>query len=408
MNPTPFDVERCRRDFPSLSRAVDDLPVAFLDGPAGTQVPRQVIDAISRYYERSNANTHGAFATSRETDEMMCAAREGIATFVGSEDASTISLGQNMTTLAYSLARAIARTIEPGDEIVITQLDHEANREPWIALGQHGAVIREVTMDANGQLDWEDFERKVGPRTRLVAVGAASNALGTVNDLGRVRELTRDKNAWLAVDAVHYAPHFPIDVAAIDPDFLFCSAYKFYGPHVGILYSRPGLLDELEPERLRTQQQSAPERIETGTLNHAAIAGTLAAIEYRGSWGEGDDLRDRLASAALTIAEHERALATHYWERLAEISGVKRWGPGFSERRSPTIAITIDGHQPAAIARFLAGRGINVWEGHFYALRPIEILGLAESGGVVRVGVSMYNTRDEIGRLLDALEDLVR
>jgi cysteine desulfurase family protein (TIGR01976 family) len=408
MNQTLFDVERCRRDFPSLSRTVNDLPVAFLDGPAGTQVPRQVIDAISRYYERSNANTHGEFVTSRETDAMMRSARETVAAFVGSDDPATISLGQNMTTLAFSLGRAIARTIEAGDEIVITQLDHEANRGPWIALERHGAVIREVAMNADGRLDLEDFERKVGPRTRLVAVSAASNALGTVNDLRRVRELTRETNAWLLVDAVHYAPHFPIDVAAIDPDFLFCSAYKFCGPHVGILHTRPGLLDELETERLRTQEQSAPERIETGTLNHAAIAGTVAAIDYRASWGTGESLRERLVSGALAIAEHERTLATHYWERLAGIPGVRRWGPDFSGKRSPTIAITIDGHQPAEVARQLAGRGINVWEGHFYALRPIEILGLAEAGGVVRVGVSMYNTRDEIDRLLEALEDLVR
>lgn len=408
MNRTPFNVDRCRSDFPALSRSIDGQSLAFLDGPAGTQVPRQVIEAISDYYRRSNANTHGAFLTSRETDEMILAARRTIATFLGTDDPSTISLGQNMTTLAYALSRAFGRAIEPGDEVVITQLDHEANRAPWIALEERGAVVREVRIDGEGRIDWEDFERKMSRRTRIVALGAASNALGTVNDLARARTLVRDSGAWLVVDAVHYAPHFAIDVSEIEPDFLFCSAYKFYGPHVGILYSRPGLLEQLEPERLRTQEQTAPERIETGTLNHAAIAGTLAAIEYRASWGTGEQLRDRLESAASVIAAHERELASGCWTRLSGIRGVRRWGPDFSERRAPTIAFTIDGHSPEGIAGFLAGRGIHAWEGHFYALRPIEALGLDAGGGVVRVGVSMYNTNDEIDRLLDALEELVR
>ena len=287
----PFTAEdnaKCRQDFPSLARTLDGVPLAFLDGPAGTQVPEPVIAAMSQYYRTSNANTHGEFPTSRETDRLLAETREVVAAFLGAPSGREISFGQNMTTLTYSLSYALAREMAPGDEIVITQLDHEANRGPWLNLQERGIVIREVALRRDGRLDPEDLARQITAKTRLVALGIASNALGTVTDATLARRLSKEVGAWLLLDAVHYAAHLPVDVAAFDADFLLCSAYKFYGPHVGILYTRPGLLDRLPTDRLRTQDEDGPSRIEMGTLNHAALLGVKAAIEYIASWGEGD------------------------------------------------------------------------------------------------------------------------
>jgi cysteine desulfurase family protein (TIGR01976 family) len=290
---------------------------------------------------------------------------------------------------------------------VITELDHEANRGPWLGLGEKGVVVREVRLQPDGRLDEEDLRRKVGPRTRLLAVGGASNALGTVNDLALARRLSHDVGAWLLVDAVHYAPHFPIDVEALDADFLLCSAYKFYGPHVGLLYSRPGLLDRLPVDRLRTQDVSAPERIETGTLNHAALAGVKAAIDYVASWGTGAGLRQRLVSSMERIGVHEHRLAADYHRRASAIAGVRVWGPDFSAaRRAPTVSITIEGVPASAAARRLGERGVLVWDGDFYAARPVEVLGLVERGGLLRMGVSMYNTATEIDRLVAGVAEI--
>jgi cysteine desulfurase family protein (TIGR01976 family) len=398
-------VEKCRNDFPALERRVGGHTLAFLDGPAGTQVPRQVIDAVAGYYRTCNANTHGAFVTSRESDELIRSVREVVAVFLGAPSWREISFGANMTTLNFSLSRALAREMAPGDEIVITELDHEANRGPWLALADAGIVVREVALRPDGALDPDDLRAKITRRTRLVAIGYASNALGTVNDVALARQLSRAVGAWLVVDAVHYAPHFPLDVSALDPDFLLCSAYKFYGPHVGILYARPGLLAALRTERLRTQDAGPPYRIETGTLNHAALAGVKAAIEYIASWGEGDTLRARVVSAMEGIAAHEHALAGFYWEKARRIPGVTAWGQDFSSpRRAPTVSITLAGRRPAEVARGLGEAGVLVWDGDFYAARAIEVLGLAGRGGVLRAGVSMYNTRVEIERLLAGIE----
>ena len=260
-----------RKNFPSLKRRTQGKPLTYFDGPAGSQVPRQVIKAIEYYYLASNANTGGAFLTSRETDALLQDTRSVVATFLGSSGGNTISFAANMTTLNYSLSKAIGRSMHKGDEIVVTQLDHEANRGPWLALREQSIIVNEVLLKPDGTLDYDDFRRKITKRTRLVAVGIASNALGTVNDIAALRDRVREAGAWLLLDAVHYAPHFLVDVGALDADFLLCSAYKFYGPHVGILYAREGMLDKLETDRLRTQYQSAPYRIETGTLNHAAI-----------------------------------------------------------------------------------------------------------------------------------------
>lgn len=400
---TEDECRRCRKDFPSLARTVDGSPLAFLDGPAGTQVPRPVIDAVSRYYETSNANSHGEFPTSRETDRLLSETREAVAAFLGAPSWQSISFGQNMTTLNFALSHALGRAMEPGDEVVITQLDHEANRGPWLGLAERGMVIREVALKPDGRLDSDDMERQITERTRLVALGLASNALGTVNDVARARELSSRVGAWLLLDAVHHAAHFPIDVAALDCDFLLCSAYKFYGPHVGLLYSRPGLLDRLRTDKLRTQEDEAPFRIETGTLNHAALAGVKAAIEYIASWGEGTTLRERTVSAMEGIAAWEHALGRRYYEAVRQIPGVTVWGPDFSGRRAPTVSITIDGVPAIEAARRLGAQGLQVWDGHFYAIRAIEVLGLAGRGGVLRTGVVMYNTPEEIERLVEGV-----
>jgi cysteine desulfurase family protein (TIGR01976 family) len=408
---TAADCEQCRRDFPSLARTVNGVPLAFLDGPAGTQVPEPVIAAIAGYYRTSNANTHGEFPTSQETDRLMAETREAVAAFLGAEGGREISFGQNMTTLNFSLSRALAREMAPGDEIVVTQLDHEANRGPWLGLRERGIVVREVTLRPDGRLDPEDFARQVTPRTRLVALGLASNALGTVNDAALARRLSRAVGAWLLLDAVHFAAHFPLDVAALDTDFLLCSAYKFYGPHVGILYARPGLLDRLQTDKLSTQEGEAPFRIETGTLNHAALAGVKAAVEYIASWGEGATLRERIVSAMAGIGAWEHELGAYYHDSVRRIAGVTVWGPGFSPAaglRAPTVSITVDGVHPTDAARALGHAGLQVWDGHFYAARAIEALGLAARGGVIRTGLVMYNTRDEIDRLLAGVAALAR
>ncbi len=405
---TAADCERCRRDFPSLERTLDGVPLAFFDGPAGTQVPDAVIDAVAGYYRTSNANTHGFFPATRETDRLLHETRETVAAFLGAADWRSVSFGQNMTTLTYSLSYALARQMKPGEEIVITQLEHEANRGPWLNLQERGIVVREAAMRPDGRLDADDLARQINGRTRLVAFNMASNSLGTVSDAALARQLSRDVGAWLLLDAVHYAAHFPLDVTALDTDFLLCSAYKFYGPHVGILYARPGLLETLDTDRLRTQDQEAPYRIEMGTLNHAALAGVKAAVEYIASWGTGASPRERIVSAMREISAYEHGLGTCYYENVRGIPGVTAHGPDFSGLRAPTVSITVDGVPPAEVARALAEKGLQVWNGHFYGLRPLEILGVAESGGVVRAGIVMYNTREEVDRLLTGVEDVAR
>jgi cysteine desulfurase family protein (TIGR01976 family) len=312
-----------------------------------------------------------------------------------------------MTSLNFALATAIGRTLAPGDEILITQLDHEANRGPWLGLRDRGLVVREVSLLESGQLDAADMASKVTARTRLMALGASSNALGTVNDIALARRLTRGVGAWLVLDAVHYAPHFALDVAALDVDFLLCSGYKFYGPHVGILYCRPGALERLPTDRLCVQDPAAPYRIETGTLNHAAIAGVRAAIDYLARWGRGASLRERIVDAMHGIGAYEHGLAEAFFEAVRGIPGVTVWGPDFaSAARAPTVSITLRDHAPAAAAAALGERGICVWDGHFYAARAVEVLGLSAAGGLLRTGLSMYNTREEIERLLEGIRSL--
>lgn len=330
-----------------------------------------------------------------------------MAEFLGAEGPETISFGQNMTSLNFSLSRAIVRNLQAGDEILITQLDHEGNRGPWLSLREQGIIVREVRLRPEGVLDYEDLLSKVGERTRLIAAGFASNLLGTVNDLALLRRVAYESGAWLLIDAVHAAPHFSINVREIGCDFLLCSAYKFYGPHVGILYARPGLLDRLQPNRLRTAYQHAPYSIETGTLNHAAIAGVGAAVDFIAAQGNGNSLRAQIVSAMQLVQVHEAELLSILYDGLSAIPGVKMYGlsPG-TGMRTPTLAISIEGKRPEAVCQELAEMGIFAWSGHFYAIRAIEILGLAENGGVTRVGISAYTTAEEVLQTVRAFEQI--
>ncbi len=373
------------------------MPIVFLDGPAGTQVPQCVIDGISHYYKNSNANSHGAFVTTQETDAVIHRMRTCMAALLGAESENTISIGQNMTTLNFALARAMSRVLKPGDEVLITQLDHEANRGPWLTLRDFGIKVREVKLHPTGVLDYEDFATKINENTRLVCMGMSSNCIGTVNNFKLARELTYKYNAWLLLDAVHYAPHFSIDVQDIGCDFLLCSAYKFYGPHIGILYSKPGLLDRLPTDRLRTAGQTAPDSIETGTLNHAAIAGVSAAVEFIATLGTGNSLRGKLIDAYKKISVHEHSLASKLYNGLKQIEGVTMVGQDFSStERTPTLSFTVKGKNPTQVCEQLAQKNICAWDGHFYAIRAIEALGLLKRGGVTRIGISIYNTDEEI------------
>ncbi len=400
--------ERCRKDFPSLQRLHEGLPPVFLDGPGGSQVPASVVGAIVDSYHVCNVNTHGSFAPSREVDRRLQGAREALAAFLGAAGPQCISFGQNMTTLNFALSAAIGGTLREGDEVLITQLDHEANRGPWLRLAERGAVVREVALNKDsGELDTADLAAKITSRTKLLAIGASSNALGTVNDLALARRLTRDVGALLVVDAVHYAPHFPVDVQAMDADFLLCSGYKFYGPHVGILYSKPGALERLPTMRLSVQDPAAPYRIETGTLNHAAIHGTRAAVDYLAGWGQGTTLRERIVDAMNAISLYEHGLARLYHDAVRQLPGVRVYGPDFASRaRAPTVSITLDARTAAYAARSLGNEGIYVWDGNFYAARAVELLGLAERGGLLRTGISMYSSESDVRRLLAGLEQL--
>jgi len=402
-----FATETFRQHFPSLSRLHQGKPLIFMDGPGGTQVPTLVIKAISGYYETSNSNSHGVFITTQETDLVIEDMRKKVAALLGAEHPNTISIGQNMTTLNFALAKGIGRKLQPGDEILITQLDHEGNRGPWLSLRERGILVREVELLPNGTLDYTDMEKKITERTRVVAIGMASNALGTVNDLKKARELAYRSGAWLVLDAVHYAPHFSIDVQELGCDFLLCSAYKFYGPHVGLLYSRPGLLDQIPTDRLRTAGQAAPENIETGTLNHAAIAGVSAAVDFIASYGAGNSLREKIVDAYRQFGAHERMLAEKLYNGLSACKELTIIGQSFqTSHRSPTISFLHHRLSAEQVCRKLAEKNICAWDGHFYAMRAIEKLGLLEKGGVTRLGISAYNTTAEIDAVVQAVQAL--
>jgi cysteine desulfurase family protein (TIGR01976 family) len=400
--------EDIRARFPALGRRQGGYPVAYFDGPGGTQVPYEVVEAMSDYLYHHNANTHWRYPASEETDAMIAAAREALADFLGAH-ASEVAFGANMTTLTFHLARALGRGWGPGDEVVITELDHHANVAPWRAVErERGIIIRTVPLDPNsGQLQWAELERAISPRTRLLAVGAASNALGTINDVARAASLARQAGALTFVDAVHYAPHALVDVASLGCDFLACSSYKFYGPHLGVLYGRADRLQALDVPKLAPAPDTAPERLETGTQNHEGISGAKAAVEFLAALAAGDSRRERLAAAFRELHARGQALVTRLWQDLSEIGGVQLFGPPPGRPRTPTVAFTLSGHAPEAVAAALADRGVFVSHGDFYATTVVERLGRSD-GGLVRAGCACYTTEEEVDRLVDGVRQLAR
>jgi len=405
------DLFSCRSQFPSLSRkGGDGRPLVYLDGPGGSQVPESVIQAISGYYAEHNANTHGQFVTSRESDAVIEGARADVAALLHAGPGSTISFGQNMTTLNFLLAQGIASLLLPGDEVIVTDLDHDANVAPFLSLQSRGVVVRRAPITAEATLDLQAFAGLISSRTRLIAVGFASNAVGTVNPVSTLRSWARDAGSLFLVDAVHWAPHGPIDVTSLDPDFLLCSAYKFFGPHIGVLYARPGALDAIPTLKVAPQRDAAPEKIETGTLNHAALAGVSAAVAFIASLAETrhPQLSETLAGAMEAIYAYEHGLARRLYAGLIDLPGVTVHGPAVGEElRAPTLSFSVAGRSSAEIAAALGERGVLAWDGDFYAVNLVDRLGLRSAGGLVRLGLAPYNTAEEIDRTLTSLAEIL-
>ena len=402
-----LDSKKIREDFPSLSlRDKNNNQIIYLDGPGGTQVPNSVIDGISEYYKKHNANTHGKFGTSIETDKIMNTLRDKVSILLNAEDKNCISIGQNMTTLNFQLARGLSKMFKEGDEVIITALDHEANRGPWKIFEEKGIKLIEINLLLNGELDYNDFENKINSKTVMIAMGMSSNALGTINDFEKIRELTLNKKILLLLDAVHYAPHFTIDVKSLKCDFLLCSAYKFYGPHVGLLYTKPDFLNKIDTDRLIVQEQDAPYKIETGTLNHAACNGVIKAIDFISSFGDGNSLREKIESSYLKISRHENKLASKLYSSLNQLKNIEVIGTDFSKRRAPTVSFVHINKSPNEICKILASYNICAWDGHFYALKAIQDLDLEKIGGVTRLGVSLYNTEEEIDRTIEIISKI--
>ena len=402
-----LDSKKIREAFPSLSlRDKNNNQIIYLDGPGGTQVPNSVIDGISDYYKKHNANTHGEFGTSIETDKIMSTLRDKVSILLNAEDKNCISIGQNMTTLNFQLARGLSKMFKEGDEVIITALDHEANRGPWKIFKEKGIKLIEINLLLNGELDYNDFENKINSKTVMIAMGMSSNALGTINDFEKIRKLTLNKKILLLLDAVHYAPHFTIDVKSLKCDFLLCSAYKFYGPHVGLLYTKPDFLNKIDTDRLIVQEQDAPYKIETGTLNHAACNGVIKAIDFISSFGDGNSLREKIESSYLKISRHENKLASKLYSSLNQLKNIEVIGTDFSKRRAPTVSFIHKNKSPNEICKILASYNICAWDGHFYALKAIQDLDLEKIGGVTRLGVSLYNTEEEIDRTIEIISKI--
>jgi cysteine desulfurase family protein (TIGR01976 family) len=397
-----------RSSFPALQRMHSGQPIAYFDGPGGTQVPTVVVVAIGDYLLRHNANTHWAFPTSVETDAIIFSARTALADFLNAAP-NEIAFGANMTTLTFHLARALGRRYERGDEIVVTELDHHANVAPWCALEKEREVtVRMAKMiPETGQLDWADFERQLTPRTRLVAIGAASNALGTITDVRRVAEMAHTMGAEIFVDAVHYAPHQLVDVREMDCDFLSCSAYKFYGPHIGVLYGRNDLLASLDFPKLVPAPNDAPERAETGTQNHEGMAGAAGAVDFLASLVPKETRRASLEAAFAKLHERGGEFVRQLWRGLSNIEGVRLFGPSPEEPRTPTVAFTVAGRSSAEVAHRLANAAVFVSNGDFYASTVVERLGLAPDG-LVRAGCACYTTEKEIERLIDGVRRIAQ
>jgi cysteine desulfurase family protein (TIGR01976 family) len=410
----PLDIHFVRAQFPALAETIHGKPAIFMDGPGGTQVPQRVIDAIADYLKQNNANTGGAYATSRHTDATILGARQAMADFLNCEG-DEIVFGPNMTTLTYQMSRALGRELQAGDEILLTQLDHSANVSPWQALEERGIIIRMAEIhEQDCTLDMEDLAGKIGPRTKLVAVGYASNAVGTINDVQQIVRLAHAAGALAYIDAVHYAPHGAIDVRALDCDFLACSTYKFFGPHMGVLYGKREHLARIQPYKVRANSNASPNRWEWGTLNHECIAGITACVNYIADLGRqanpsAGSRRSSVLAAFAAIGRHERGLMETLIAGLLAIPELKLYGisdPRRFERRCPTVALRITGHTPLALATELGNRGIYTWDGNYYALNLTERLDVENSGGFLRIGLAHYNTEEEVLRLLSTLREL--
>ncbi len=410
-----FDPIACRKQFPALARQVAGRPAVFFDGPAGSQVPQCVIDAVSDYYTHRNANHGGEFATSRESDAMLDRAHAAVADLLGANDPECVIFGANMTTLTFALSRAISKTWQPGEEILVTRLDHDANVSPWVlAARDAGVTVRHVEVRADDcTLNLDDLRAKLSPRTRLLAVGCASNAVGTVNPVKEITQIAHAAGAQVFVDAVHYAPHAAIDVQDWGCDYLACSAYKFFGPHIGVVWGRRELLEGLAAYKVRPASDHLPGRWMTGTQNHEGIAGTLAAVEYLEALGRSVNAQAKSRRAALlaayaAIVAYEQTLVTRLLDGLAKLSQVKIYGitdPANFAQRVPTVSITHRRLSARELAVALGERGIFVWHGNFYALPLTDALGL-EPDGMVRIGLLHYNTAEEVDCLLAALAEL--
>lgn len=417
-----LDVTSLRQQFPALHRQRDGRLPIFLDGPGGTQVPQRVIDAMVHYLTTCNANHGGVFATSQESDRILASAHEAMADLLNAPSSDEIIFGANMTTLTFHLSRALGRLLRRGDEVLVTLLDHDANVTPWVLLARDaGAIVQYVDIHPEDcTLDLDDLQRKLSPRTRLVAVGCASNAVGTINDVRTIVSRAHEVGAWVFLDAVHYAPHAPIDVQKWGCDFLACSAYKFFGPHVGVLWGRRALLEELPAYKLRPVPELVPDRWMTGTQNHEGLAGVAAAVDYlaevgarhpahRASFPALTGRRQTLHAGLAAIQEYEAGLSNQLLEALEERPRFQVWGIRDRHRwaeRAPTVALTMEGGTPAQIAERLAARQIQVWSGNLYALGLTERLNLEHRGGFLRIGLVHYNTFEEMDELLTALDAL--
>jgi cysteine desulfurase family protein (TIGR01976 family) len=412
---TKLNIAAIRAQFPSFTERVNGHPAVYLDGPGGTQVPQRVIDAITGYLTHANANTCGAYLTSQRTNETIAAARRAMADFFHC-DANEVVFGFNMTSLTYAISRAIGRELGPGGEIVLTLLDHDANFSPWQALSEHGVTIKTVAFNPiDCTLDMEDLRRKLTNRTKLVAVGYASNAVGTINPVAEIVKIAHAAGALTYIDAVHYAPHGPIDVRALDTDFLVCSSYKFFGPHMGVLYGKREHLARLQPYKVRANTNESPQRWEWGTLNHEGIAGITACVDYLAGLGydiapAATNRRAALTAAYGEIVAYERTLCERMVRGLLSIPGLKLYGiadPSRFAERCPTLAVRIAGHTPVELATELGKRGFFTWDGNYYAINVTEQLDVEKDGGFLRIGLFHYNTAEEVDGLLAALRESV-
>ncbi|HET7270499.1 MAG TPA: cysteine desulfurase-like protein [Rubrobacter sp.] len=402
-----FDVQSVREQFPALRRKYAGHGVVYFDGPGGSQVAKPSIDAVSGYMERGGANLHGVFPTSTETEEILSETRQAAADFLGAEP-DEVAFGANMTTLTFAISRAIAREWDSNSEIVVTELDHRANVDPWlIAASERGATVRWVRVDPETlTLDHDDLEQNINERTKLVAVGLASNAVGTVNEVAAVAEKAHGVGAVVAVDAVHAAPHIPVDREAIGADVITCSAYKFFGPHVGVTAIRRDLFERLEVYRLDPAPCHIPDKLETGTQNHEGIAGVKGALDFIASLGEGASQREKLASAMQTIEEYEANLAARFRAALGDLPGVKLYAAPDEIHKTPTIAFRVEGHEPEEVCVQMLEHGFFIAAGDFYASTLAQKLGI--SNGFVRAGLAPYNTEEEVERFVEALETYVK